>query len=114
MIPAPPPASDWSAYRAFEAQFTNSTAPRGRIFSANIDVGFNNVESLLAGHMVLAEDVFRRDRSMPEIGVSGWVSERALLALFRGLWPNATHQWRPWLDRKSTRLNHRQQCATRM
>lgn len=102
MIPAPPPASDWPTYSAFEAQFTNSTAPRGRLFSVNIDVGFNNVESLLAGHMALAEDAFRRDRSMPEIGASGWISERALLDLIRGLWPNATHQWRPWfLGRQS-------------
>lgn len=102
MIPVPPPASDWPAYRAYQAQFINSTAPRGRIFSVNIDVGFNNVESLLAGHIALAEDAFRRDRSIPEIGASGWISELALLDLFRALWPNAEHQWRPWfLGRQS-------------
>jgi len=102
MIPVPPPASDWPAYRAYQAQFINSTAPRGRIFSVNIDVGFVNVESLLAGHMALAEDAFRRDRSIPEIGASGWVSELALLDLFRTIWPNAEHQWRPWfLGRQS-------------
>lgn len=102
MIPRPPPALDWPAYRTYEAQFTNSTAPRGRIFSVNIDVGFNSVESLLAGHMALAEDAFRRDRSMPEIGASGWISELALLDLIRRLWPNATHQWRPqFLGRQS-------------
>lgn len=102
MIPVPPPASDWPAYRAYQAQFINSTAPRGRIFAVNIDVGFANVESLLAGHLALAEDAFRRDRSMPEIGASGWVSELALLDLLRAIWPNAKHQWRPWfLGRQS-------------
>lgn len=102
MIPVPPPASDWPAYRAYQAQFINSTAPRGRIFSVNIDVGFANVESLLAGHMALAEDAFRRDRSIPGIGASGWISELALLDLFRAIWPNAKHQWRPWfLGRQS-------------
>lgn len=102
MIPVPPPASDWPAYRAYQAQFINSTVPRGRIFAVNIDVGFNNLERLLAGHMALAEDAFRRDRSIPEIGASGWVSEFALLDLFRAIWPNAKHQWRPWfLGRQS-------------
>jgi hypothetical protein len=102
MIPVPPPASDWPAYRAYQAQFINSTAPRGRIFSVNVDVGFANVESLLAGHMALAEDAFRRDRSIPGIGASGWTSELALLDLFRAIWPNAKHQWRPWfLGRQS-------------
>lgn len=102
MIPVPPPASDWPAYRAYQAQFINSTAPRGRIFSVNIDLGFANVESLLAGHMALAEDAFRRDRSIPGIGASGWISELALLDLFRAIWPNAKHQWRPWfLGRQS-------------
>ena len=39
---------------------------------------------------------------MPEIGASGWISELALLDLIRGLWPNATHQWRPqFLGRQS-------------
>ncbi|MQB13209.1 hypothetical protein DXT96_25560 [Agrobacterium sp. ICMP 6402] len=102
MIPVPPPASDWPVYRAYQAQFTNSSAPRGRIFAVNIDVGFNNVESLLAGHMALAEDAFRRDRSIPEIGASGRISEIALLDLLRKLWPNAKHQWRPlFLGRQS-------------
>lgn len=101
MIPPMPPASDWPAYRAHHAQFINSSAPRGRIFSLNIDVGFNNVMDLFAGHMTLAEDAFRRDRSIPEIG-RGWVSEVALLDLFRSVWPSAVHQWRPWfLGRQS-------------
>lgn len=102
MIPVPPPAADWPAYRAYQSQFINSTAPRGRIFSVNIDVGFNNIESMIAGHMALAEDAFRRDRSIPEIGASGWVSELALLALFRAIWPSTKHQWRPhFLGRQS-------------
>lgn len=102
MIPVPPPASDWPAYRAHQAQLINSTAPRGRIFSVNIDVGFANVENLLAGHLALAEDAFRRDRSIPEIGASGWISELALLELFRTIWPDAKHQWRPsFLGRQS-------------
>ncbi len=102
MIPVPPPASDWPAYRAYQAQFSNSTAPRGRIFSVNVDVGFSNVESLLAGHMALAEDAFRHDRSIPEIGASGWISELALLDLFRAIWSDAKHQWRPrFLGRQS-------------
>jgi hypothetical protein len=102
MIPALPPASDWPAYRAYNAQFSNSSAPRGRLFEVNIDVGFSNVESLLAGHMALAEDAFRRDRLIPEIGASGWISELALLDLLRSIWPNAKHQWRPWfLGRQS-------------
>lgn len=102
MIPVPPPASDWPAYRAYQAQFSISSAPRGRIFAVNIDVGFSNVESLLAGHLALAEDAFRRDRSIPEIGASAWISELALVDLFQALWPNATHQWRPgFLGRQS-------------
>ncbi len=97
-----PPASDWLAYRAFQAQLLHPSAPRGRIFAVNIDVGFNYVERLLAGHMALAEDAFRRDRSIPEIGASGWVSEHALFDLFRAIWPSAEHQWRPrFLGRQS-------------
>lgn len=102
MIPVPPPASDWPAYREYEAQFTNSTTPRGRIFSVNIDVGFSSIERLLARHLALAENAFRRDRSIPEIGDSGWVSELALLNLFRDFWPNTVHQWHPpFLGRQS-------------
>lgn len=102
MIPVPPPAADWPAYRAYEAQFTNPSAPRGRIFSVNIDVGFSSIESLIDGHLVLAEDGFRRDRGIPEIGDSRWVSEFALLDLFRDFWPNTLHQWSPqFLGRQS-------------
>jgi hypothetical protein len=44
--------------------------------------------------MVAAEEAFRRERSIPEIG-RGWVSEVALLDLVRTIWPSAVHQWRP-------------------
>ncbi len=44
--------------------------------------------------MIVAENAFRRDRSIPEIG-RGWVSEVALLDLIRTIWPSAVHQWRP-------------------
>lgn len=102
MIPVTPPASDWPAYREYEAQFTNSTTPRGRIFSVNIDVGFSSIENLLVGHLGKAEAAFRRDRGIPEIGDSRWVSEFALLDLFRDFWPNAVHQWSPqFLGRQS-------------
>jgi hypothetical protein len=101
MIPPMPSASNWLAYRAHQAQFTHSSAPRGRIFSINIDIGFNDIVSLFAGHMALAEDAFRRDRLIPEIG-NGWVCEVALFDLFRSFWPSAIHQWRPWfLGRQS-------------
>ena len=45
-------------------------------------------------YMIAAENSFRRDRSIPEIG-RGWVSEVALLDLVRKFWPSAVHQWRP-------------------
>ena len=45
--------------------------------------------------MIEADNAFRRERSIPEIG-RGWVSEVALLDLIRTLWPSAIHQWRPW------------------
>lgn len=44
--------------------------------------------------MVAAENAFRRDRSIPEIG-RGWVSEVALLDLVWVYWPSAIHQWKP-------------------
>ena len=47
-----------------------------------------------ASAMVAAEEAFRRERSIPEIGC-GWVSEVALLDLVRTIWPSAVHQWRP-------------------
>lgn len=94
MIPRPPPASDWSATRAHLAQFANNGSLRGRIFTYNIDLGAGSIEAFFAPFLVMAENAFRRDRSIPEIG-RGWVSEVALLDLIRTIWPSAQHQWRP-------------------
>lgn len=94
MIPPMPPASDWSALRKHLSGFTTPGGPRGRIFSINIDIGFGNVSDFFAGHMIAAENAFRRDRAIPEIG-RGWASEVALLDLVRKFWPLAVHQWRP-------------------
>ncbi|MAB50255.1 hypothetical protein [Marinobacter sp.] len=44
--------------------------------------------------MISAENAFRRDRAIPEIG-RGWASEVALLDLVRKFWPSTVHQWRP-------------------
>ena len=94
MIPPMPPASDWAAYRRHMAQFTNHGARRGRIFSINIGAADTGASAFFATAMVAAEEAFRRERSIPEIG-RGWVSEVALLDLVRTLWPSAVHQWRP-------------------
>lgn len=94
MLPPWPPASDWPATRALLSSFTTPGGPRGRIFSVNIDIGESSLERCFAGYMVAAENAFRRDRSIPEIG-RGWVSEVALLDLVRVYWPSAIHQWRP-------------------
>lgn len=102
MIPRPPHLSDWLAWRAHLAQMTNSTRPRGRIFAVNPEVDLASIEKLVAGALALAEDAFRRDRDLPAIGASGWVSEMALLDLIRTMWPGAVHQWRPFfLGRQS-------------
>ncbi len=89
-----PPASDWPATRALLSSFTTPGGPRGRIFSVNIDIGESSLERCFASYMMAAENAFRRDRSIPEIG-RGWVSEVALLDLVRVYWPSAIHQWRP-------------------
>lgn len=94
IISSMPPASDWPAMRKHLSSFTTPGGPRGRIFSINIDIGFGNVSDFLASHMIAAENAFRRDRSIPEIG-RGWASEIALLDLVRKFWPSAVHQWRP-------------------
>lgn len=94
MIPPMPPASDWPALRKHLSGFTTPGAPRGRVFSINIDIGFGNVSDFFSSHMITAENAFRRDRSIPEIG-RGWASEVALLDLVRKFWPSAVHQWRP-------------------
>ena len=94
MIPPMPPAANWLALRRHLSGFTTPGGPRGRIFSVNIDIGFGNVSDFFASYMIAAENAFRRDRSIPEIG-RGWASEVALLDLVRKFWPSAIHQWRP-------------------
>mmetsp|Transcript_22973 Transcript_22973/g.38689 ORF Transcript_22973/g.38689 Transcript_22973/m.38689 type:complete len:542 (-) Transcript_22973:4149-5774(-) len=94
MNPPWPPASDWAATKELLSSFTTPGGPRGRIFSVNIDIGEGSLEQKFASYMVAAENAFRRDRSIPEIG-RGWVSEAALLDLVRNYWPSAVHQWRP-------------------
>lgn len=94
MIPPMPPASDWSALRKHVSGFTTPGSPRGRMFSINIDIGLGSISDFFASHMIAAENAFRRDRSIPEIG-RGWASEVALLDLVRTFWPSAAHQWRP-------------------
>ena len=100
-IPPMPPPSDWAACRRHVAQFTNPSSPRGRIFSRNMSVADVGATAFFAQWMVAAEDAFRRECGIPEIG-RGWVSEVALLDLARTIWPSAVHQWRPvFLGRQS-------------
>lgn len=94
MKPPMPPASDWPAMKKHLTGFTTPGGPRGRIFSVNIDIGFGSVSNFFASSMITAENSFRRDRSIPEIG-RGWVSEVALFDLLRKFWPSAVYQWRP-------------------
>ena len=94
MIPSMPPASDWSALRKHLSGFTTPGGPRGRIFPINIDIGLGSASDFFASYMIAAENAFRRDRTIPEIG-RGWASEVALLDLVRTFWPSAVHQWRP-------------------
>ncbi len=94
MIPPLPPSADWATYRRHMAQFSNPSGQRGRIFSRNIGVADTGASEFFASAMVAAEEAFRRERSIPEIG-RGWVSEVALLDLVRTIWPSAIHQWRP-------------------
>jgi hypothetical protein len=95
MLPPWPPASDWPAYKKHVSGFITPGGPRGRIFSVNVDIGLGDCMSFFASNMIEADNSFRRDRGIPEIG-RGWVSEVALLDLIRTIWPSATHQWRPW------------------
>lgn len=94
MIPPLPQAADWATYRRHMAQFSNPSGQRGRIFSRNIGVADTGASEFFASSMVAAEEAFRRERSIPEIG-RGWVSEVALFDLVRSIWPSAVHQWRP-------------------
>ncbi len=80
MIPPLPPAADWATYRSHMAQFSNPSGQRGRIFSRNIGVADTDASEFFASAMVAAEEAFRRERSIPEIG-RGWVSEVATIAL---------------------------------
>ncbi len=89
-----PPASDWAGYRHYMAQFSNPSAQRGRLFSINIGVAGTGASVFFAEAFVAAENAFRRERSIPEIG-RGWASETALFDLVRSIWPSAIHQWRP-------------------
>lgn len=95
MLPPWPPASDWPAFKKHVSSFTTPGGPRGRIFSVNVDIGLGDCVNFFASNMIDADNSFRRDRSIPEIG-RGWVSEVALLDLIRTMWPSAIHQWRPW------------------
>lgn len=94
MVPPMPPASDWPAQRRYLSAISTPSGPRGRIFSINIDIGAGTISNFFASYMIAAENAFRRDRSIPEIG-RGWASEVALLDLVRKFWPSAVHQWRP-------------------
>lgn len=94
MLPPWPPASDWSAFKKHVSSFTNPSNPRGRIFSVNVDIGLGDSVNFFASDMIEADNLFRRDRGIPEIG-RGWVSEVALFDLIRTIWPSAIHQWRP-------------------
>lgn len=94
MLPPWPPASDWPALKKHVSSFTTPGGPRGRIFSVNVDIGLGDCVIFFASDMIEADNSFRRDRSIPEIG-RGWVSEVALLDLIRTIWPSAIHQWRP-------------------
>lgn len=94
MLPPWPPASDWPAFKKHVSSFTTPGGPRGRIFSVNVDVGMGDCMRFFASDMIEAENSYRRDRSIPEIG-RGWVSEVALFDLIRTMWPSAVHQWRP-------------------
>lgn len=95
MLPPWPPASDWPAYKKHVSSFTTPGGPRGRIFLVNVDVGLGDCANFFASNMIEADNAFRRDRSIPEIG-RGWISEVALLDPIRTIWPSAIHQWRPW------------------
>lgn len=96
-----PPLKDWKAtkthyYRCFEA-YGGPSRPRGRIFVWNPDIASSSiswVRSAFAPQFVAAEEAFRRENGIPEIG-KGWVSEVSLFTLVRSLFPDAIHQWRP-------------------
>lgn len=94
IVPSMPPASDWATCRYYLSRLTNPGCPRGRIFSWNLGLADAGASEFFASLMIAAENAFRRERSIPEIG-RGWTSEVALMDLIRSIWPSALHQWRP-------------------
>lgn len=97
-----PSISDWPAtrkhYRKALDIFGHPITPRGRFFIWHPDICANSMDFMqraFAPQMVAAENVFRRNRGIPEIGC-GWISEVALYDLVRSICPDAIHQWRPF------------------
>ena len=98
---ATPPLSDWPGTRRHFREaldvYGHPIAPRGRIFAWHPGISHHNLDGVrrvLSTQLVAAEDAFRRDHGLPEIG-RGWVSEAALFDLVRERCPDAVHQWRP-------------------
>lgn len=96
-----PPISDWPAtrhhYRRALELFGHPVAPRGRFFIWHPDIcanSINVIQRAFAPQMVAAENTFRRNRGIPEIG-RGWISEVALYNLVKTIRVDAIHQWRP-------------------
>lgn len=96
-----PPLKDWRAtrehyYLQYKA-YGQPMRPRGRIFVWHPDIASGSSSSMqdsFAPQLAAAEDAFRRENGIPEIG-QGWVSEVSLFSLVRSLFPDAVHQWRP-------------------
>lgn len=96
-----PPLKDWRAtrehyYLQYKA-YGQPVRPRGRIFVWHPDIASGSSSSMqdsFAPQLAAAEDAFRRENGIPEIG-QGWVSEVSLFSLVRSLFPDAVHQWRP-------------------
>lgn len=96
-----PPISDWPAtrdhYRRALDIYGHPIAPRGRFFVWHPDICANSMDSIqraFAPQMIAAENTFRRNRGIPEIG-RGWILEVALYDLVSSICTDAIHQWRP-------------------
>lgn len=96
-----PPLSDWPAtrqhYREALDLYGHPIAPRGRFFIWHPNIAAYSSDALqrvFDPQMIAAENSFRRDRGIPEIG-RGWVNEVALYDLILSIFPDAVHQWRP-------------------
>lgn len=95
-----PLLKDWQATREHFYQkyqvYGHPPCPRGRIFVWNPEIGTRRCWSVETFQSIFlaAEDAFRRERSIAEIG-KGWVSETKLYNLIRELYHDAKHQWRP-------------------